>query len=391
MTANQVKGKSFRGALRYNLEKVEKGVAQVLGSSFVSTAERAIMEEVRMVRMQRPNLAKYFYHTSLNFPPGEDLADDKMMAIARDYLAQNGFNQHQHIIFRHRDADHPHLHILVNRIGYDGNVVSDSWDYARSERVARNLEKAYGLTQVISSQEAKERAMTKNELEMMKRTNAPSAKMQLQVMLKDILARRPTVEQFINTVEAHGINVLFNQARTGYVSGISYGYQGAVFKGASLGNAYKWSNVKNTIGYEQERDCTTIYEANVRTRAAQAGGGLGRGAGAYPRHQDATHGHAGELSKEFSKRPARSGAGVQGAGSGVGKGKGEDYRYGFVSRSSRSEYKDTSATPSLADLLAGGGGGVLRSVADVGNGNVEVGLGLYRLKRRRKSKKIIGR
>lgn len=33
MTGNQIKGKSFRGALRYNLEKVEKGVAEILDSS----------------------------------------------------------------------------------------------------------------------------------------------------------------------------------------------------------------------------------------------------------------------------------------------------------------------------------------------------------------------
>ena len=39
------------------------------------------------------------------------------------------------------------------------------------------------------------------------------------------------------------------------------------FKGAHLGNAYKWSNVKNAISYEQERDRSAIHEANARTRA----------------------------------------------------------------------------------------------------------------------------
>ena len=49
MTGNQIKGKSFRGALRYNLEKVEKGVAEILDSSFVNTKERGIMNEVEMM------------------------------------------------------------------------------------------------------------------------------------------------------------------------------------------------------------------------------------------------------------------------------------------------------------------------------------------------------
>lgn len=270
MTGDQVKGKSFRGALNYNLEKVDKGVAEWLDSSFAKRNERAIMEEVRMIRVLRPNLAKYFYHTSLNFPPEENLNNEQMVVIAKDYLEEMGFDQHQYAIFRHHDADHPHLHILVNRIGYDGTVVSDSQDYKRSETVLRKLEKQYGLSEVVSSKQAQERAMTKNELEMMKRTDEPSGKLKLQVSIKEVLDRKPSAEQFISLLEAKGINVLFNQASTGFVSGISYGCEGMQFKGAHLGNAYKWQAIKNGIGYEQERDSTAIHEANVRTRAIRA-------------------------------------------------------------------------------------------------------------------------
>ena len=269
MTANQVKGKGFRGALNYNLEKVNKGVAKWLDTSFAKHDERTVMNEVKMIRVLRPNLAKYFYHTSVNFPPHENLKDELMVTVAKDYLEAMGFDQHQYAIFRHFDADHPHMHILVNRIGYDGTVLSDSKDYQRSEQILRMLEKKYGLTEVISSRQAKERAMTKNELEMMKRTDEPSVKMKLQVTIKSSLTQKPTAEQFINQLEAQGINVLFNQASTGFVSGISYGYEGMQFKGAHLGNAYKWQAIKNAINYEQERDRTAIYQANVRTRANQ--------------------------------------------------------------------------------------------------------------------------
>ncbi|MDN3551575.1 relaxase/mobilization nuclease domain-containing protein [Mucilaginibacter aquaedulcis] len=273
MTADQVKGKGFRGALNYNLEKVSKGKAEVLDSSFTEIKEKAIMEEIKMVRMQRPNLAKYFYHTSLNFPPAENLGNEQMNMIANEYLNNMGFDQHQFIIFRHYDADHPHLHLLVNRIGYDGKVLSDSNDYQRSEAVLRKLEKQYGLTAVISSNQAQERAMTKNELEMMKRTDAPSAKMKLQVILKEVLNKKPTTEQFISQLEIKGINVRFNQASTGFISGISYGFEGLQFKGQHLGSAYKWSSVKNSISYEQERDRAAIHQANLRTAAGKGATG----------------------------------------------------------------------------------------------------------------------
>jgi hypothetical protein len=91
MTADLVKGKSFRGALRYNLEKVETKGAKVLDTNFSSIAERDIMKEIFLVRMQRPALSKYFYHTSINFPPDENLSDQKITAIAKEFLFRKWF------------------------------------------------------------------------------------------------------------------------------------------------------------------------------------------------------------------------------------------------------------------------------------------------------------
>jgi hypothetical protein len=273
MTANMIKGKGFKGALRYNLEKVEKGVAEVLDHSFVEVSERTIMKEIQMIRSQRPNLKKFFYHTSINFPPNEDLSNQAMLQIGQDYLKESDFTQHHYIMFRHYDAGHPHLHILVSRIGYDGKVLSDSNDFARCEKILRQLEKKYNLTQVPSSTQAKQRAVTKDELEMMKRTNTPSHKVQLQAILKQVLAQKskPTTKEFIHTLEKKKVNVLFNQATTGYVSGISYSYNGITITGAKLGNDFKWASIKTNIDYDQQRDQQIIKQTNERTKRLSSG------------------------------------------------------------------------------------------------------------------------
>jgi hypothetical protein len=272
MTANMIKGKGFKGALRYNLEKVDKGIAEVLDHSFVSVSEKSILKEIQMIKVLRPNLQKFFYHTSINFPPSENLTNATMTQIGKDYLQESGFTQNQYIMFRHHDADHPHLHILVNRINYDGKVLSDSNDFARCEKILRDLEKKYNLTEVISSKHAQERAITKDELEMMKRTNTPSHKMTLQVLIKDTITsnKKLSCSEFIQALESKGINLLFNQASTGFVSGISYSYEGMIITGAKLGNDYKWASIKNTIDYEQERDRATIHQANDRTKSNQS-------------------------------------------------------------------------------------------------------------------------
>src|SRR5688572_18533435 len=104
MTGNMIKGKGFGGALRYNMEKVEKNVAEVLDHSFTEVSVKSIMKEVQMIKVMRPNLQKYFYHTSINFPPSEDLTNVMMTKIGREYLQESGFTQHQYIMFRHHDA-----------------------------------------------------------------------------------------------------------------------------------------------------------------------------------------------------------------------------------------------------------------------------------------------
>jgi hypothetical protein len=74
--------------------------------------------------------------------------------------------------------------------------------------------------------------------------------------------------QNIGSKEAQGNlseadQVLFNQASTGYVSGISYSYKGLVMQGSKLGNAFKWSTIKNIINYEQE----TVQQEMLRKPA----------------------------------------------------------------------------------------------------------------------------
>jgi len=298
MIASQKIGKSFMGALNYNLKKLflaDKGRrAELLSTNFASTDVKGIAKEIDMVRSLRPNLNRYVYHTSLNFPKEEQaqLSKAKLLAIARDYLEAMGFSNNQYLIFLHHDAEHPHLHLLVNRIGFDGSIVSDSNNFKRSEAIVRVLESRYGLTQVKQgkysakyryndvsmkhrnaitierSNNISQRAPSKNEIEMSIRTGKGSNKMVLQETLKLILQNRgQPLADFIRRCEAEGISLLFNQASTGRISGITYFYNGFKSKGQALGERFKWAEIIKSLYYEQIRDGKTISETNSRTLA----------------------------------------------------------------------------------------------------------------------------
>jgi len=298
MIASQKIGKSFMGALDYNLKKLflrdGNKRAELLSTNFASTDIKGIAMEIEMVRSLRPNLNRYVYHTSLNFPKEEQakLSKGKLLAIARDYLEAMGFSNNQYLIFLHHDADHPHLHLLVNRICFDGSIVSDSNNFKRSEAIVRVLENRYRLKQVkqgkysakyrnnnVSTERRNsitiersnyisQRAPSKNEIEMSIRTGKGSNKMVLQEMLKRILQNRgQTLADFIRRCEAENVSLLFNQASTGRISGITYFYNGFKSKGQALGERFKWAEIIKSLNYEQIRDGKTISETNSRTLA----------------------------------------------------------------------------------------------------------------------------
>jgi len=270
MIAKQSIGKSFAGALNYNLKKMNhpdpKERAELLTTNFTSMDPKSIRQELAIMKAMNPRLKRNTYHTSLNFAVGEKISNQEMQQIAEEYLNKMGFDSNLHIIFRHHDSNHPHCHILALRNRFDGTVVSDSRNYQRSELVIRALEHKYNLVKARSSRQSQNKAPNKDELEMIQRTGKASHKLLLQEKVRYALNHSITMRQFISNLEKQNINVLFNQASTGRVSGITYMIPGFKIRGQALGNQFKFGSITKQINYEQSRDDKTIRQANSRTR-----------------------------------------------------------------------------------------------------------------------------
>ena len=167
MIAKAVKGTGFRGALAYDLAP-EKG--ELLDTNMAGETPRELAAEFGAIRALRPGLGKAVLHVSLTTAPGEQLSDDQWREIGQRYLEGMGFSEHQYVLTRHTDTEHDHIHLVANRIGYDGQVVSDSHDYPRQEQLMREIEREYGLQEVAPSLEAERHAPTKGEIERTART-----------------------------------------------------------------------------------------------------------------------------------------------------------------------------------------------------------------------------
>ena len=251
MSAKLIKGKGFRGALEYDL-KQGKGV--LLETNMAGQTPKELAREFGIIRALRPTLGKAVCHVSLSIHPTEHLTDEQWCEAAKRWLSGMGFTNNQYVVSRHTNTEHPHIHILVNRIDLEGNVVSDAHDYKRQEAIMRTLEKEWSLTTVPMSQSAARKAPTKGEVEQVLRTGESSYRMKLQQIIDAALTQPCTLSSFTKKLEQAHVSVRMNTAKTGFISGISFSMDGIAFKGSSLGHQYTWSNLKKRgLYHEQDR------------------------------------------------------------------------------------------------------------------------------------------
>ena len=330
MIAKLVKGGGFRGALDYDLEP-EKGI--LLDTNMAGETPRELAAEFGALRELRPGLGKAVFHASLSAAPGEQLSDEQWREIGQEYLAGMGFTDNQYVISRHTDTAHEHIHILANRIGSDGQVVSDGHDYQRQERLMREIEREYGLQEVAPSREAERHAPTKGEIEQSVRTGEPSTRQRLQGLCADAAQDCDSFTVYVERLEAAGVDIIPTVQQHGAkLSGLQYCLDGVTMKGSDLGRAYAAAGIQQRgISYEQDRDGPTVERCRERaahraahvpdrdpaTGQAPERGGAGREAGAAsPSASGLDRRHEPDLDRDPGHEPGRgrSGAGRDAGG-----------------------------------------------------------------------------
>lgn len=270
MIAKAVKGKGFRGALEYDLSK-EQG--HVIDTNMSGCTARALAFEFGEIRKLRPKLGKAVLHVSLSAAPGEHLTDGQWSDIARRYIDGMGLEQNQYIVTRHTDTEHEHIHLLANRIRFDGSVTSDSHDYRRQEVLMRGIERDLQLQQVRPSIEALRHAPSKGEIEEGVRTGIPSTRQQLQLLCDGAVKGCDSFSAYAERLEAAGVDLLpMTQLDGAKLSGLSYRLDGVVMKGSDLGKGYSPLGLaKRGVDYEKDRDLAAAGRCADRYQAGHAG------------------------------------------------------------------------------------------------------------------------
>ena len=169
-------GSSFSGVLNYSLQ--ESKDAKIIDKNVIGRDAKELSKAFEKVADLNTRAEKKVKHFSLSFAPGdaEKLNPGTLSRISQDFLKKMGYKNNQYVVIQHNDTKHPHVHIVVNRIDPETcKAVADSNEKIRGSRIAREIEREYGLT-VAPEQRTGIKAEGKDEREMKKRIEGTDEK-----------------------------------------------------------------------------------------------------------------------------------------------------------------------------------------------------------------------
>jgi hypothetical protein len=151
MVARIVSGKSIRGMLVYNEQKIESGEAAILLANGFATDINNLNLHQKLYRFQQ--LTKLntrsktnAMHVSLSFHKDDNLDAFKLQQISSEYMERIGLGDQPFIVYSHFDTAHPHIHIASTLIQKNGNrIKTEGIGRSKSEPARIYLEKKYDL------------------------------------------------------------------------------------------------------------------------------------------------------------------------------------------------------------------------------------------------------
>jgi relaxase-like protein len=185
------------------------------------------------------------FHAVIDFHRDEHPDDPRMVKIARDYLRQIGLVETQYAVVKHLDTAHDHLHIVANRIGYDGNLIQLYPELLRNKDVVRDLVREYGL---IPAGKKDLRQTNFDALD-----NSETRKYAIFRSIQQCLPGCRDLDELEQRLFAQGVETRYRvDQQTGQRIGISFRYQEESFKGSDIDRDYSFQRLATALGQRQQ-------------------------------------------------------------------------------------------------------------------------------------------
>ena len=244
------KGSGFKGCVNYVLGKEQAALLHAEG--VLAESNRDIIHSFILQAGMNPDLKKPVGHIALSYSPVDvpKLTDGKMVQLAQEYMREMKITDTQYIIVRHQDREHPHVHIVFNRIDNNGKTISDRNDMYRNEQVCKKLKAKHGLYFAGGKEQVKQHRLKEPD----------KSKYEIYTAVKNEIGKSRNWQQLQKRLAEKDITIQFkHKGKSDEIQGISFTKGEYTFKGSEIDRSFSFSKLDGFFG---DTGLVTVAEHN---------------------------------------------------------------------------------------------------------------------------------
>lgn len=208
----------------YGLDK-EKDAEIVFSQHLAGDNAQQITDEFRLIQEQNTRCQKntLSFILSPTREDGKNLTKERLGELTQKFVKEMRLKENQAVAFVHRDKAHTHVHLYVNRIGFDGKAYNDSFIGKLSQLAAENVAKDMGLTTVKEVQLEKEMDTLRIRLEI--------KNIHQKVMENE---RPKNLDDYMKVMKSQNVEVIPSINKANKLQGFRFEYKGQNFKASEV-------------------------------------------------------------------------------------------------------------------------------------------------------------
>lgn len=238
-----------------------------------------MVQDFKDQTLLNPRLKNTVGHISLSFSPKDTprMTDALMTQIAKEYMQKMGITDTQYLLVRHLDQPHSHCHLVYNRVGNDGQTISDKNIKVRNAK-GRELTGKYGLYLAPGKDDVRRERLREPD----------KTKYEIYDAIKGNLPKCKNWNELEGKLREQGIGIRYKYCgTTDRKQGVLFSKNGFEFSGSKIDRAFSFTKLdRHFIHVQQQAQHRAMLFGNLTTaagsyRSAFAGlfGNMGRGGG----------------------------------------------------------------------------------------------------------------
>ncbi|SDT43641.1 Relaxase/Mobilisation nuclease domain-containing protein [Mucilaginibacter mallensis] len=261
MMGKPITGRSFGGCIRYVVDKQQAKILAAEGVRMQNAGTLA--HDFNLQRKMRPELGKAVGHLVLSWSKEDldKLSDEIMVERAKEYLEKVGIRDTQFVVVRHSDRDHPHLHLIYNRVDNNGKTISDKNNFAKNVKACKEITLKYGYHLGEGKEQVNRQALKGKE----------KIRYELYDAIKAAMKTATTWKELEAALAKQDINIAYKfRSGTSEVQGVSFEKGDIKIKGSAIDRSLSYVQIDATLNRNQQvQQYHAARQANESSLASQ--------------------------------------------------------------------------------------------------------------------------